>query len=296
MVTGTGATSPGGGRGGFTLIEALIALTIGTFVVLMASGVFVAQSDFYDFVVRQSRVQDDARSVVQSMRRILPTIPRGGFVAASADRMVVRRPQSIAVVCSLPNPSTAHALITSGAAALDVSAAAGIARYTPAIGGTPASWSFHDTNVTSVVSGLGGTAADACFLAGADTLGVRGDFVTLGNLAALTGVNPAPGDVFMIFEEFELEFATSTLNGRQTALFQGIAGETLVEFASGLSSDARFEYRVGGTTWQASVSGAGLENIDAVRVDADSEVAGTAASGSDARFDLSVVIPVGGGT
>jgi hypothetical protein len=157
----------------------------------------------------------------------------------------------------------------------------------------PPSWTFFDTNVSSVITGYGGVAAEACFLAGADTTGVRDDFATIS--ASVSGASPAPGDVVMIYEEFELELAPSTLNGQQYALFQGISGETLVEFASGLASDASFAYRTGGTTWQSSVSGAALADIDAVRVDARSELRGSAAGESDARFDLSVVIPVGGG-
>jgi len=282
-----------GGRGrregGFTLIEAIIALTIGTAIVLMASGVFMVQSDFYDFLVRQSRVQDNSRTVVQLVREVVPTIPDGGVVVAAPDRFVVRRPQTLAVACADPGGSDLHVLLTHGVEALVPSDAEGVGEYSP---GSPPSWNFVDTNVSSLVGATGATPAAACVAEGADTVGVHADFATLNGIKLLTAGSPTVGDVFMLYEEFEISIATSALDPLNGALYQGIAGGTLVEFVSGLAPEASFEYRTSGG-WTSSVTGAALADIGAIRINANTKVTAGGES-SDANFDLRTILPVGG--
>jgi len=277
------------GEGGFTLIEAIIAVTIGTAIVLMASGVFMVQSDFYDFLVRQARVQDNARTVVQFVREVIPTVPEGGVVTATSTRFVVRRPQSHAVACADPGGSDLYVVLSNGIESISESDAEGVGEYTV---GSPPSWSFIDTNVASLIGATGLVPAAACFAEGVDTVGYFDDFVELNNINALTGSTRSVSDVFMIYEEFEVSIGTSTLDTLNSALYHGINGGTLVEFVSGLASSASFEYRVG-TTWSSSVSGGNLANINAIRVNASTLVTAGGES-SDANFDLQAIIPVGG--
>ena len=279
---------PNGARGGFTLIEAIIAVTIGTAIVLMASGVFMVQSDFYDFLVRQSRVQDNARTVVQFVREVIPTVPDGGVVVASSGRFVVRRPQSLAVACADPGGSDLHAILSNGIESLTEIDAEGVGEYTD---GSPPSWNFIDTNVGTLIGSTGLVPAAACFAEGVDTVGHLDDFVELSNINVLTGTTRTVSDVFMIYEEFEVSIGTSSLDTLNSALYHGINGGTLVEFVSGLSSSASFEYRVG-TTWSSSVVGGNLANINAIRVNATTLVTAGGES-SDANFDLQAIIPVG---
>ena len=279
-----------GSEGGFTLIEAIIAVTIGTLIVLMASGVFMVQSDFYDFLVRQSRVQDNARTVVHFVRELVPTIPAGGVVVASDDRFVVRRPQSLAVACADAGGNDLHTLMTNGIESIDASKARGVGAYTE---GVPPTWDFNNGSVSARIGDTGIVPATACAAAGVDTVGYLGDFVELRNVGSLGGASRGVGDVFMVFEEFEIAIGASTLDPINSALFQGISsnGQPLVEFVSGLSSTAGFEYRVG-TNWSSSVTGGSRANINAIRVTADA-LASAGGESSDASFELQSIIPVG---
>jgi len=276
------------GEAGFTLIEAILAVTIGTAIVLMASGVFMVQSDFYDFLVRQSRVQDNARTVVQFVREVIPTVPEGGIVVATGSRFVVRRPQTLAVACADPGGNDLFALLSNGIESIDESDAEGVAEYSM---GPPSSWDFHDTNVSNLIGATGVTPATGCAAEGVDTVGYIDDFVELNNINSLTSGTRGISDVFMIYEEYEVSIGTSTLDTLNSALYQGINGGTLVEFVGGLSPQASFEYLVG-TTWRSSVTGSSLANIDAIRVNAATRVTAGGES-SDANFDLQAVIPVG---
>ncbi|MDT8368860.1 MAG: hypothetical protein RQ745_06605 [Longimicrobiales bacterium] len=280
-------------RAGFTLIEAILAVTLGTVIVLMASGVFLVQSDFYDFLVRQSRVQDDARSVMAFIREIVPTIPRGGVVVAQADRFVVRRPQTLAVGCANPGGNDLHVSLSNGLDSVDPAVARGVARYTPPAGGAASSWTFHPTSVQSLLGSSGAVPAAACFAAGVDTAGAYDDFVEFNGIGSIITTAAKVSDVFMIYEDFEITIAPSALDTLRHALYQGISGAALVEFASGLDATSRFEYRVNGS-WSSAVSGGGLTNIDAIRVTANTALSGSAAANNEATFTLETVIPLGG--
>ena len=58
-------TTTSADRGGFTLIEALIAMLLATLIVALVGSIFLAQNNFYADVVRRSEAQDDVRSVVE---------------------------------------------------------------------------------------------------------------------------------------------------------------------------------------------------------------------------------------
>jgi len=261
-------------------------MTIGSFVIIMVSGVFLVQSDFYDFLLRRSQVQDNARTVVQAVQSVVPSIPAGGVVVAAADRLVVRRPQTLAGVCDIVG-SDLRVHLAEGIGSLVEADAEGLANWIPGTG-----WDYHSTSVASLTGSSGATEAAGCAAEGADTSGATDDFMELNNVDALTGVTNELGDVLMIYEEFEMSFAASTLIPSQTALYVGISGGTLVEYSNGLDSDAAFEYRVG-STWSSSVSGGSLANIEAVRINANTRIRGSAAAASDATFDLVLEIPVG---
>jgi hypothetical protein len=88
----------------------------------------------------------------------------------------------------------------------------------------------------------------------------------------------------MLYSLVELQFANSALRPGTRALFRKEASGSLVEFATGLTSDSKFEYRrEGQSSFQASITSASQrEDIVEIRVTVEAErqdqIAGVASS------------------
>jgi hypothetical protein len=71
------------------------------------------------------------------------------------------------------------------------------------------------------------------------------------------------GNVLMIGRKTEFRIAPSTLDPGTMALYRGNYGSTLTELATGLASDAKFQFRYGTTTHYNSVTGTDLASSTA---------------------------------
>jgi prepilin-type N-terminal cleavage/methylation domain-containing protein len=242
-------------HGGFSLVEALIALALSGIILTLVSTVFFAQNRFYADASRRSDLQESVRSAGELIAGDVRGLTGGGIVVAESDRMVVRTPLALGIIC--------------GPASYGRSAFFGFEGAPPpaesvqgwGVRAGTGSWSYAAATWDELVASTGGSDEQTtCGAAGADTSGPTGDFVHLIPDAG------AAGDVVMLFSEIALTFDDSELQGGRRALFRGVNGETLREFATGFSSDSRFEYRLGGA-WESQVTGASnLSQIDAVRV------------------------------
>lgn len=249
-----------GSRGGFTLVEALVALTLSIVLVGLVSSVFIAQSDFYDDVVRRSDLHDDARSVVDVVAGDVRAASQGAFVIAGASQLVMRVPLSVGVICDIQG-SAVSTYLPRSRAGLDTASVTGYALRTQGGGW---SWSFDDWS--SLYNSEGTAIKDDCGGIGMDTNGIPAShFANLSGPGSAT--NASVGRALMLHREVELRFATSDLDPGQTGLFRGTYGSTLVEVSSGLGSDAGFSYRLKGQSgYASSVSGGSLADINSVRV------------------------------
>ena len=79
-------------RAGFTLVEAIVALTISSLIVVLVSTVFLVQNRYYALQLQRSRAHDNARTATDLVSADLRSVMRGGFVLAERKRMVVRTP------------------------------------------------------------------------------------------------------------------------------------------------------------------------------------------------------------
>lgn len=251
-------------RGGFTLVEAIIALTISAGLVMLVSTVFQVQNQFYALQLRRSTAHENARVATETVSRELRSVVQGAFVVAQDSQLVVRSPIALAAVCARPTPSLV-AVHVDGGFTLDPGEISGFAVRDSVTGG----WSYHDGAGWASIYAPGGSPAADCAQNGADTTGVVPEFLDLQQLASYHGTLPAVGDLLMLYRRLELRFGTSAIDPTSVGLFRGIQGGMLVEVATGMDTTARFLYRTGGTTYAASVTGAGLGAIDAVRVVAE---------------------------
>lgn len=276
------------GRGGFTLVEALVALTISTAVVMLASNLFFVQSDFYSFLLQRSRVQDNARAVLEVVAAEVQGVTEGGLVEAESDGMIIRVPQSMAAVCTVVGADAYVHL--SAAASLELSAADGIGGLDRANG----TWEYGSGNVSGAVTDVGPASAAVCAAAGADTVGATGSYARIVSPSSFTGLVHGPGDVLMIYEEVEFLIDTSTLDPNLLALYRGPAGGTLTEYATGLSADARFQYwtPMGQGMWRDRLGQGLLDRTERVRIVASTFQPAESGVGTDAAFSVTVDLPL----
>ena len=87
------------GRGGFTLPEALIALTISSVLVLLVGTVFLVQNDFYSHITLRSQVHENARAMNEIVANEIRSVAAGGVMVADSSRLVVRASMVTAAVC-----------------------------------------------------------------------------------------------------------------------------------------------------------------------------------------------------
>lgn len=270
---------------GFSLVEATIAMTISTVLVLAVGSVFIAQSRFYERLNGGATIQDAARTAAQEIQNAVSGMVPGGLLEADSLTFSIRRPQTLAVVCAMQG-ANAHSLLTAGIDAVDDDVADGMGKLNTATG----AWTFAAGSTSSVTGPTGGTPAARCFTNGTDTVGARNDFMRLNGLAGWFGaVTPVVGDVYMFYEEVEYAFAPSTLTGSVWGLFRGEKDGTLAEFVSSMDSLAYFEYRVAGS-WRTSVTSGSLASVDAIRVHSAARARASAA-GEDATFEVVVDVP-----
>lgn len=260
-------------------------MTISTVLVLAVGSVFLVQSDFYGRLTSGAETQDNARVFVQAVQAGTAGMVTGGLVMADSLRLVVRVPQTLAMTCAIQG-SNAHSHLSAGIDEVDDETAAGVAKLL-----SDGTWSFSAGSTTSFTGPTGGTPASRCFDEGTDTVGARDDFMRLNDPNSRFGVAPAIGDVYMFYDEIEFRILTSALDGRVKALYRGIYGDTLTEYATGVDDTAYFEYRVSGA-WSTSVTAGLLASVDAIRVYARTHSPANSGSGNDATFDMPIVIPL----
>ena len=252
-----------GARAGFTLVEAIVALTLSSVVMVLVSTVFMVQNQYYALQLERSAAHDNARTVTETVASEVRSVMAGGVVLAQNKRLVVRSPMILGVVCGLPGSNRAVVQVDGGVANITTDDVAGVALRDSVTG----AWTYQDAGWGDMYQ-AGGTPAATCAANGADTLGASADFMTFRRFNSYFGGLPPVGSIVMFYRAVEYKFATSAMDPALTALYRGPYGGTLLEFATGMDSTAQFEYRTGGSTYATSVTGGLLALIDAVHIEA----------------------------
>lgn len=247
--------------GGFTLVEALVAMTLSSVLVILVSTVFLVQNQYYAIQLERSAAHDNARVGTEMVASEIRSVPLGGVTRAENKRLQVRSPMLLGVVCGHPGSNRVSVQLDGGVAGINTDDVGGVALLNPVTG----AWDYRDANWGNMYQGGGSPAAD-CATNGADTAGVSGDFARFRRFNSYFGGLPPTGSVVMFYREVEYRFATSTMDPTTTALYRGKVGETLDELVTGMDATAQFLYRTGGSSYFTTVSGGSLANVDAIRL------------------------------
>ena len=246
------------GRGGFTLVEAIVALTLSSVLVILVSSVFLVQNRYFALQMERTAAQDNARMVTEMVASEIRSVTRGGVALAENKRLVVRSPMVMGVVCASTAGPTTTIHLDGGDAGVTAADVAGVAQRNPLTG----AWTYTDGVTWASVRQSGGTPAAACRANGADTVEAYSHFINF------SGTAPALGTVVMFYRKVEYKFAASGMTPGATALFRGPYGGTLVEFATGMDATAQFQYRTTTATYVTSVPPLSLANVVAIRIQA----------------------------
>ena len=134
----------------------------------------------------------------------------------------------------------------------------------------------------------GSNDADECLTRnGADTVGATADF---GRLLISGGTTL--GEVIMIYREVEFKIQQSDLYPQTLAVYRGVTGDELREFATGITTDTKFQYRVPGGSYQNSIGDSQLANIENIRVVASAIATDSIGGIKSYSYEWTVSIPL----
>ena len=115
-------------------MEALIAMVLSSFVIVLVSHAFLVQNRFYSTQTVRTAAQDNVRSGTELMAREIRTAMEGGIVVAGARTLTVRSPVTITVVCGRQDAPDLDVFNDGGETALDTDEIAGAAHRDPGTG------------------------------------------------------------------------------------------------------------------------------------------------------------------
>ena len=258
-----------------------MALSLSSVIVALVSSVFLTQNNFYRMVVQRTRVQENLRVVTDLIASEIRGVAGGGVTTAESRRFVVRLPIAMGGVCE--NLAASGRVYMPGLSEIYGPEVAGYARQDA--GGN---WTYTADTWTNLLLSSGVSDANQCLtLNAADTVGAIDDF---GQLLISGGTTL--GEVIMIYREVEFRIAQSQLYPITLGVFRGVTGDSLREFATGITPDTRFQYRLPSSTYQNSIGGASLANIENIRVIA-SGIATDSIGGIDSySYEWTVGIPL----
>lgn len=248
-------------RRGFSLVEALLAMTLGVVLLTLATSLFLAQNRFQTGLRVQVRLQESARIVTEAVRSELRSTPPDGVVLATEDRVIVRVPLAIGVVCARSGQRVdAWLPLAEGEEDGQV---AGYALRDPA-----GRWVFTGREGQELDANDPGAARAACGVAGADTAALApSDFRRLAGVEPESPPAPDPGTAILLYRETTLEFGPSLLYPGSRAFFRSEGPGGIREIASDLSMDAGFSFRLEGeAAFRSGVSSAELPRLRVVRL------------------------------
>lgn len=250
-------------RGGFTLVEAIIALTLSSVLVILVGTVFLVQSEFYATQLSRTAAHDNARMITEMVASELRSLTDSAVILADSTRLAVRSPMVGAIVCAHGSGNRVSMHLPGGLSGLDTDEVSGVATVETASG----RWLYHDRSWSNIHQS-GGSPAVRCHSAGADTVGARPHFIDFSEntLSDGFGYKPPVGATLMLYRNVEYRIQASAMDPTTLGLYRGIYGSTITEFVTGLDASAKFQYRTGGSTYASKVTGASLGAIDAVRI------------------------------
>lgn len=247
-------------QAGFTLVEALVALTISG---ILASGLIsllVGQSRFYDRTDDQMNTEQVAQATFDMLSAELRMAATGDLIAATADSVSFRFDVTRGVVCDSTGSDEATLYV------YDRTTNGGLSgSFTGvAVSGAYEEEFEYEDNWNPIPTATGSSPKADCTAAGAPTTGADADYMRItGWGARFTDGVPERGAMIRAYGSVTYRFAASTFFATRTALWRGTQ-----ELVGPFEDAAAFAYIMTDGSVQSSVTGAALDSVASVRVTA----------------------------
>jgi prepilin-type N-terminal cleavage/methylation domain-containing protein len=247
---------PARARGGFSLVELMVAMTLTTIIGAAMIGLFVTQSRFLEQQQKQSFARGVTRSATNIVMSELRMIDReGGVTAASDSAISLRVPFAMGLVCTATGSQLTLSVLpvdtimyNSGAASM-----AGFA-YRQADG----SYTYV-TNATTPGTG----SASTCTGVGINVLTSQGGKVR--TISTATTVPASAGTVVFMYRNVRYHFGQSAIVPGRRALYR-TAGGVDEELVAPFDTSARFNYFVNDASTASTTAPATLSTITGVEL------------------------------
>ena len=226
-------------RGGFTLVEVLIALVLTAVVGAAVTSVFVSQNAFYDTQEQVTEARAVSRAATNMMLTELRAVETtDGIIAAGADSLRVKVPFAIGVSCGVASGNLHVSIIPVDS----VTWAQGRANY--------AGYAWRDPATGTYSSQASGSISNA---ASGGRCATQSPPITT-TYAAMNGrshvvqlVSPSSGTVevaaaVMLYNIVTYRFDDSGLLPGERGLFRQVEGGAAEELAAPFDASARFRF------------------------------------------------------
>ncbi|MGD8495316.1 MAG: type II secretion system protein [Gemmatimonadales bacterium] len=251
---------------GFTLVEALVALTISGIIATALVSLLTAQTRFYNRTDDQMWAEQTAQATFDLFSAEVRGAGAGDLLAAEADSVTFRFDVLRAVVCDAPSSDEATVYVYERTTN---------ANLTGSFVGIAASGPYEETfeyaddwNPTPAASGAGPKAT--CLLAGAPATGASSDYLTLDGWSSnFPSDAPDVGGLVRGYGKVTYKLAASTFFESRTALWRGTQ-----EIVGPFENDAAFSYVMEDGSVESSVSSSDFDEVVAVRMTATTVGAG----------------------
>ena len=245
---------------GFTLVEALVALTISGILATGLISLLVGQSRFYDRTDDQLNAEQVAQATFDLVSAELRMASAQDLMAATPDSVRIRFALSLALVCDSTGADEAVLYV------FDRTTNAGLSG---SFVGMAVSGPYEETfeyadGWNPVPTGSGGGPRSTCTASGSPGSAPDSDYLKISGWGAkFTGGVPERGALVRGYGSLTYRFAASTFFAANTALWRGTQ-----ELVGPFDDAAAFSYVMADGTVRTSVVGTALDSVVAVRMTA----------------------------
>lgn len=252
---------------GFTLVEALIALTISGIIATALISLLLAQSRFYQRTDDQMAAEQAAQATFDLVSAEIRMASAGDLMEAEADSVTSRFDLLQAIVCDATGSDEVamHVFERTTNAGL-TSSFVGMAVSDP----FETAFEYEDSwNPTPSATGSGPRAD--CVAAGGSGAGPDSDYVRIsGWTSRFTGGVPQRGALIRAYGKVTYKFEASSFFPDRWALWRGTQ-----ELVGPFEAGATFSYVMNDASVQSSVSPSDFGDVAAVRLTANAVGEGT---------------------
>jgi prepilin-type N-terminal cleavage/methylation domain-containing protein len=245
-------------RGGFTLVEVLIALTLTALIGAALTSVLVSQSRFVDQQEKMSSARQVSRAAMNMLSAELRMVETsGGVVNATPSSITVNVPYAMGLACGQQSGLLRVSFLPTDSVAF---------HETP-----PSGFAYRTSNLNNATYVYAGAVAvpEVAALAVCGTLWNINTLTTEGGRERIIGtaVTPPVAVPLFLYRTVTYSFAASASVPGQLALWRAAPGSAAEELAAPFAATAGFRFFVAGSQTSQAAAPGDLTTLRGIEID-----------------------------